>query len=88
MLGTQQMAVLTRLDGLTNEQALRKIERRLDAMAALALAMLAAELASDGHSRECIEAQLEDRRAEFAVWRSERMKEFSVWLAECDRRLH
>ena len=74
------------LDGLTMPQALRAIERRMDAMLVFELQLLACELASEGAGRETIEAMLVDRREQFATWRGERLAELRRWLVGCDRR--
>jgi hypothetical protein len=82
------MGTLVHLDGLTTAQALAVIARRFDALCALEIAMLAAQLASDGMSHGCIEVALERRRRNFAEWRRAQLAELEQWLAQGASKLH
>ena len=73
---------------MSTPQALAVISRRFDAVLIFELQVLAAKLASEGHGRDCIDARLNDRRANFEEWRAGQLDELHAWLLACDSRLH
>jgi len=76
------------LDGMSTPQALAAISRRFDAVLVFELQVLAAKLADEGHSRDCVDARLKDRRAYFEEWRAGQLDQLHAWLLRCDGRLH
>jgi len=73
---------------MTTPQALAATSRRFDAVLVFELQLLAAKLASEGHGRDCIDARLKDRRANFEQWRAGQLDQLQAWLLRCDNRLH
>ena len=76
------------LDGLTPEQALRAVQRRLDCWFAIALAQQKRAMISDGMNRDLVEGRLDRQIEYYLVDRNQRLDEVHAWLLKLDGRLH